>query len=287
MNFPELEGNENLKNSLDELEHSNRMPHAVIISGGSESQRALLAKHLSKWAVCSESERPCGKCKNCLNAESKAHSDIYYAEGSGKTNIYNKDELTKIVNDAYIKPNEADRKVYVFEECDRRLPVISQNAFLKTLEEPPQDVLFIMTCENSRALLETIRSRAVEFTLESDDSVSEEALALAKGIAQGIISPSEMKLLRATYLLNDRQLALDALDAVILLLRDGLAVYVGSQAELDVETADALCRKLTRAKFLKLIELTQDAQSKIYANVSLKLISVWLCAEYRRNVWQK
>lgn len=287
MNFDKLEGNDNLKKSLTQLENANRMPHAVIISGGTESQRGELAKHLSKWAVCSAESKPCGVCKNCLNAEAKAHSDIYYAKGSGKTGIYNKDELSEIIRDASIKPNQADRKVYVFEECDRRFPVISQNAFLKTLEEPPQDVLFIMTCSSARSLLETIRSRAMEFKLESSEQLSGDALDIAREIALGIVSPSEMKLLRATYLLSERELALKSLDALVLLLRDGLAVYVGSTAEYDETIADALCRKLTRSKFLKLIELTQDAQKKIYSNVSLKLISVWLCGEFRRNVWQK
>ncbi len=287
MNFGQLEGNEHLKKSLTELERAQRMPHAIIISSGSEQQRAELATHLAMWAVCSGGEKPCGKCKNCLNAEHRAHSDVYYAKGSGKTNIYNKDELKGMIRDASVKPNQADRKVYVLEECDRRLPVISQNTFLKTLEEPPQDVLFIMTCENSRSLLETIRSRAVEFALESDSRLDEEALGVAREIALGIVSPSEIDLLRATYLLNERALALEALDALTLLLRDGLSVYVGAKAELDSEIAEALCRKLTRSKFLNLIELTQNAQSKINANVSLKLISVWLCGQYRRNVWQK
>lgn len=287
MNFSRLEGNDNLKKTLMELESANRMPHAVIISGGSEEKRGELSLHLSMWAVCSDSDKPCGKCKNCLNAHEKAHSDVYYAKGSGKTNIYNKEEIERVIRDASVKPNQADRKVYVLEECDKRLPVISQNAFLKTLEEPPQDVLFIMTCENPMALLETIRSRAVIFTLESDRTPSGNALSAAKKIAEGMVSSSEMRLMKATYLLNERALALDALDALILLLRDGLALCLGAEAELDPETAERLCRKLTRSKFLKAIELTRDAKSKIHSNVSLKLISVWLCAEYRRNVWQK
>jgi DNA polymerase-3 subunit delta' len=287
LDFPELQGNEQLKKSLSELERGGRMPHAVIISSGNAEGRRILTKRLSMWAVCSKDNPPCGKCKDCQNVQSDVHCDVYFAKGSGKTDIYKKEEIAAIIRDSYVKPNQALRKVYVFEDCDRKLPVISQNAFLKTLEEPPQDTLFILTCESSRSLLDTIRSRAVEFSLENTEQINEEAYSLAKEIARGIVSPGEINLLRSTYKMNDRALALDTLDSIAALLRDGLAVYIGSTAEIDSDTADLLCRKLTKSRFLKLIELTQDAKSKVYANVSLKLISLWLCAEYRRNVWQK
>ena len=287
MNFLNFNGNNNLKSSLNALEKQNRMPHAIIINGGNLESRNQLASHLAMWAVCSQEEKPCYSCKNCLNAESKSHSDIYFAKGEGKTNIYNKEELNKIIKDSFIKPNQADRKVYILEECDRRFPIISQNAFLKTLEEPPQDVLFIMTCENSNVLLSTILSRATVFTLEREEEINSETLSLAKEIALGIVVSSELELLKATYKLNTRDLSIEVLSYVISLLRDGLAVSVGSTPVTDADTATRLCKKLTKTQYLKLIEITQDAIRKISQNVSLKLISTWLCGEYRRISWQR
>lgn len=288
MIFPDIKGNENLKHSLMKLEKSNRMPHAVIIDGGSESARLALAEHLAMWAVCeSGGEKPCSSCKGCNLAKAKAHSDIHYAKGEGKTEIYNKDEIMFIIKDSYVKPFIANKKVYILSECDRKLPVISQNIFLKTLEEPPQDVLFILTCQSSKSLLETIRSRAVTFTLESDMNVNEEYLELAKEMAAGMVAKSEMELLMATYKLDERAKALSVLDLVILLLRDGLAVYVGAQAELDSETAETLCKKLTKKNYIELIEITKEAQLNITRNVGLKLVSTDLCAKCRRALWQR
>lgn len=287
MDFPQINGNESLKKSLSDLMEHNRMPHAVVINGGTPEQRDTLANTLTMWAVCSADNKPCGVCKNCVNAKGRTHSDIYYAQGSGKTEIYNKDELTKIISDASIKPNEADRKVYVFSECDGKLPVISQNVFLKTLEEPPQDVLFLLTCEDSRGLLETIRSRCSVFTLENNSQPDEEALQLAKEIVLGIVSLSEMNLLRATYKLTDRHKSLETLDLIALLLRDGLAVCCGGEAETDAEVAQTLCKKLMKSHYLKLIDITKDAKVKINQNVGLKLVGTWLCAEYRRTLWQR
>lgn len=288
MIFPDFIGNEKLKEQLLNLEKQNRMPHAVIIDGGSEELRLSLAEHLAMWAVCeSEEDKPCGECKGCTLAKAKSHSDIHYSKGEGKTEIYNKDEMSFIVKDAYIKPFISNRKVYILSECDRKLPVISQNIFLKTLEEPPQDVLFIMTCKTSKSLLETIRSRAMTFTLESELSYDEEHLELAREIALGITAQTEMELLKATYKLDERAKSLTVLDLVIMLLRDGLSVSLGCEAELDLQCAEALCKKLTKKNYIELIDITKDAQLKITQNVGLKLVSTELCAKYRRALWQR
>lgn len=286
MIFPDIKGNEKIKTSLSGLQ--SRMPHAIIIDGGSAQLRETLADHLAMWAVCeSGGEKPCGACKGCTLAKAKSHSDIYYAKGEGKTEIYNKDIMSFIIKDAYIKPYISEKKVYILSECDRKFPVISQNIFLKTLEEPPLDVLFIMTCESAKSLLETIRSRAFSFTLESELSCDEEELSLAKEIVTGITARSEMELLKATYKLDSRNKSLNVLDLIIMLLRDGLALYLGGEAELDAETARTLCKKLTKKNYMELIEITKDAKTKILQNVGLKLVSTDLCAKYRRTLWQR
>lgn len=286
MNFLDLQLNTSLKNSLNSLDKGKRMPHALIISGGSADNRDALCRHLAAWAVCSsENERPCGSCKNCKNAFDKAHSDIYYAKGSGKTKIYNVDELRDIIRDASIKPNQADRKVFIFEECDKKLSDISQNALLKTLEEPPQDILFILTCENSKNLLETIRSRTVTLNLGDEREVSGKSKDLAEEILTGMLDSSEIELMKATYKLNERFAALETLDSIVEMLRDGLCTQSGFAPESNTEIAEKLCRKLTKVQFLELIEITNSAQLKINQNVAPGLVGTWLCSQYRKTVW--
>lgn len=287
MNFENFKGNENLKKTLNAIEHHNRMPHALIINGGTEESRSSIALFLSVWAVCGGEEKPCYKCKDCINAESKCHCDIYFAKGEGKTCIYTKDEIKKIIKDSYIKPNQSDRKIYILEECDKRFPMISQNVFLKTLEEPPKNVIFILTCENSNSLLSTIRSRATVFNLDNSTDYSEESLKFAQEIALGIISPGEIGLLKSLDKLSSRDIFLETLSTLIMLLRDGLAVSVDAKAVTNEQTAFQLCKKLTKLQFLKLIELTNNAIIKVNQNVSLKLLSTWLCGEYRRISWQR
>lgn len=286
MNFLDLQLNNNLENSLNSLDKGNRMPHAFIISGGNKTSRKALADHLAAWAVCSsDADRPCGICKDCKNAFERAHSDIHYAIGAGKTQIYKAEELKWIVGDASIKPNQADRKVYVFGECDKKLPEISQNILLKTIEEPPQDILFILTCENDKTMLETIRSRAVTLNLGDEKETSDESSQLAREILSGVVMSGEIDLLRATYKLSDRFKAIETLDCAAQMLGDGLCMITGYEPERNRDISEQLCRKLTKAQFLELIGITRSAQQKINQNVSLELVSTWLCSQYRKTVW--
>ncbi|MDD5796206.1 MAG: hypothetical protein PUD24_04645 [Oscillospiraceae bacterium] len=288
MNFLDFQIDSSLKEELNSLEKQNKLPHAVILNGGNNEQRLRTAVFLSMWAVCSEkSNIPCGKCKACINAEERTHSDVYYAQGSGKTEIYNVDEIRKINADTVIKPNSAEKKVYIFLNADKRMPVISQNTFLKTLEEPPDNVLFILTTENSNMLLSTILSRATVFNIPLKDKFEEESLELAKNIVKGILKPSEIDLLFSTGKLNKKQTALDVLAIVSRLFRDGLSCSVGGKCTVDDECGRALAKRLTKSRLLSLIELNEKAIVKINQNVNLNLLATWLCGEYRRISWQK
>ena len=74
--------NEKLKKTLAEFEADNRLPHAVIIEGGDADTRVEFADDLAAWAVCTGENKPCGECKNCVNAAAHSHSDIYFAKWS-------------------------------------------------------------------------------------------------------------------------------------------------------------------------------------------------------------
>lgn len=287
MNFLGLDLGEGLKNQLEAMEKSHRMPHALIITGGNESTRSAFADFLCKWCVCTaDSERPCGECPQCLKAESKNHIDIYFAKGSGKTDIISVEEIRNITRDTAIMPHEAYKKVYVLKDADKRMGNESMNAFLKTLEEPMQDILFILTAENVKAVPQTILSRCTCLTLESLRELSEETKEAAKAILLGIIDSSELNLLKATSLLSTRQKSLEILPVIRTVLCDALSISVGAKALFDEELASKLRQRLTKNKIIRLIDVTSDAINKTNRNVSPVLLSTWLCGEYRRISWQ-
>lgn len=289
MNFKEYNFDEKIEKQLLSITSQNRLPHAIIITGGDSSLRDKLCGFLCKFAVCSDENSPCNKCRNCEKAEALSHPDISYIKGSTKTKnqIYNKDIIEELIRDTAIIPNEASTKVYVLKDVDEKLPVISQNAFLKTLEEPPQDIVFIMTCKDASLLLETILSRCTTVNISGSEQFTDEAVALANSIAEAMVELSEYPLLREVNKLNKRESFLMVIPPLKLIFRDVLVMSTGGNALGNIEIAKKLNRKLTAEKALSLLNTVEKAQNMINSNVNINLLCTWLCTEFRRNIWQK
>lgn len=165
MNFDTFIGNSKVISRIKELILEDKVPHAIIIEGEKGLGKATLAGIIAKALVCrGEAEKPCGSCSGCIKAEAGSHPDIAYIKGAGKTMAIPVEAIRQIRKDAYVIPSEAKKKVYILTNADNTQPA-AQNAFLKVFEEPPESAVFIITCANSKNLLETIRSRAVLFSL--------------------------------------------------------------------------------------------------------------------------
>jgi DNA polymerase III gamma/tau subunit len=104
-------------------------------------------------------------CDVCTKIEKKIHPDIIYIEKCSLTTI-GIEEIRKIRKSAYIMPNEAKYKIYIVKYGELLTPQ-AQNAFLKILEEPPKNVIFIVICDNSSNLLKTIKSRFQIFGIDN------------------------------------------------------------------------------------------------------------------------
>ncbi len=287
MNFNGFSFDTAVQNALSELENNGRIPHAIILECENKETALNAAKHLAMYTVCTSREKPCCTCLNCQKASLMSHPDISYAYPEKKSKTYSIEQIRSIAKDAYILPNEADAKVYIFEEADNRLSVIAQNSFLKLLEEPPQNVHFILLCENAQKLLITILSRCTVVRLKQKANISEKSLKNAQKIVNGIISSREYDLLLALNVLSDKQSADETLSAVRTLLRDGLAVSVGGSTLLDGTLGKNLAARFTKGQIIQMIELTQSSAIKIKQNININLLTTWLCGEYRRISWQR
>ncbi|MER2147536.1 MAG: hypothetical protein ABS987_00120 [Ruminococcus sp.] len=287
MNYNGFEFDEPTKRLLDEMDAGGRLPHALIIESEQEDKAAQLALFLSMAAVCDNAERPCGVCKNCLNAQKKNHPDVQYLQLEPKKKQYTVDQMRALIADAYILPNEANAKVYVLEQCDDRFSTLAQNTFLKLSEEPPQNVFFILLCKSARRLLTTILSRFTVIRLKGSASFDDDALAAAKSIAEGIVDTREYPLLKALLCLQNKEQAGDILAAVKQSLRDALVILSGGDAIGDRETAQKLASRLTRKKLLQMMELCDAMLGKIKQNGNINLLITWMCGEFRRITWQR
>ena len=269
------------------LEHS-CLPHAVVLECRDKQAALDTALYLSRWAVCTGKEKPCGVCNACIKAVKNSHPDIYTAQTAGKTRAIPVDEIRKICMDAYIVPNEAPVKVYLLFDTDN-MQQGAQNAFLKVLEEPPQNILFILTCENAENLLPTIRSRATVFHLSSTSSgqiqdipAEQKAYALALQICQALYTGGEMRLLELTGALSDKAFAADVLAQLTPLLRGALVCSVTGNTQAAPQEA-ALCAHIRKQGLLNLLNVISTAQAKLIRNVNMALFCTWLCAAFRQE----
>ncbi len=160
VNLHNIVGNEALKERLSDEIEKKTFSHAYIIEGPKGSGRHTLALNISAALSClDEKDIPCGNCKNCKKILSSASPDIIvFGLEDGKASI-GVETVRKLKDDISTAPNDLNIKIYVIEDADL-MTVQAQNAFLLSLEEPPEYVIFLLICENSGELLETVRSRA-------------------------------------------------------------------------------------------------------------------------------
>ncbi|MBQ3300171.1 MAG: hypothetical protein IJG99_07795 [Ruminococcus sp.] len=289
MNFCGFSFDSETRGQVSRLAQSGRLPHAVIIESKSEEQAKNLAALLSAYAVCEGEDKPCGVCRQCKNALANAHPDIKKLEPDkkSKSGIYSIEQIRDLSVDAQVRPNDADAKVYIFEEADKRFPEVQQNAFLKLLEEPPQRIYFLLLVKSAKALLPTIRSRCTVIRTGGEEAISDEAAQSAKEIITGILSPREYELILAMRALTEKTQQAGILLAVKNHLRDALVTLSGGDANSDKELARKLASKLTRKKIIEMIELTDSCDYKLRQNININLLTTWLCGEYRRILWQR
>ncbi len=160
----EFSGNGELLSRCASLLDSGKFPHAVIVEGEDGLGKSTFSRLIAKGLLCSGDHPLCGECAHCLKVSKGIHPDLMIVRGEGKSGSISVDSIRNVRSDAYTPPNEARRKVYIIEDCEK-LPAASQNALLKVFEEPPAGAVFILTCRSRMSLLTTILSRARVFSL--------------------------------------------------------------------------------------------------------------------------
>jgi len=153
--------------------------HAYILTGPSGIGKTMLAREVSKGLLCSQptQDGACGHCSFCLYFDEGCHPDFReLALSSGEKTIRVAEVRSRIGVDVSILPQLSSRKVYLIDADG--LNEEGQNALLKTLEEPPPSIVFILTVADSGKLLKTILSRSVVITLSPNSE--QEILAILR-----------------------------------------------------------------------------------------------------------
>lgn len=163
-----------IKNLIHSVQ-SGTASHAYIFEGARGLFKHEAARLFAAALTCSnKSIAPCNSCDACIQAKSLTNPDIIYIDKPSDRKTIGVEPIRALNDDVAIRPFYAQKKVYIINEGDILTPE-AQNAFLKTLEEPPEYAVFIIIVENSSVLLPTVLSRAslIHFSPVSDRLVEE------------------------------------------------------------------------------------------------------------------
>ena len=162
-NLDELVGQEFISTTLKQALLLKKIAPAYLFNGprgtGKTSSARIFAKSLNCLSFNSPTSEPCGKCELCVQINEGIALDIIEIDAASNTGVEN---IREIIERARFSPSQARWKVYVIDEC-HMLSTAASNALLKTIEEPPPRVVFILATTNPERVLETIHSRCQKF----------------------------------------------------------------------------------------------------------------------------
>ena len=161
--FDELVGQDPITSTLKQALTSDRIAPAYIFSGPRGTGKTSSARIFAKSLNCLKSEQattsPCGECELCKGINSGNALDVIEIDAASNTGVEN---IRELIERSRFAPAKARWKVYVIDEC-HMLSTAAFNALLKTLEEPPRQVVFILATTDPQRVLPTILSRCMRF----------------------------------------------------------------------------------------------------------------------------
>ncbi len=262
-------------------------PHGVLVECQNSNEGEDFARFIANALVCTGDNKPCSVCPDCVKAQGKGHPDIFETDGiKGKSKNFTVDAVREIRDDAFVIPNESDKKIYILKN-GHNMNEQAQNAILKILEEPPSYVYFIIVTESKSTMLETVLSRVQVYSLLSDEGVVTEKEATAvKNLVGAILNINELALMEQTAVFQkNNQFAKSVLILMTEVFRDALVKKNGFVRDFRFpEETNNLCKNLTAKSLLNLISSCDELINSIDRNCNNNLLLVRMCYEFKRAI---
>lgn len=162
-NFSELVGQSHVMQALANALDQNRLHHAYLFTGTRGVGKTTIARIFAKALNCQQgiSSTPCGVCETCRSIDEGRFIDLIEVDAASKTKV---DDTREILDNVQFAPTQGRYKVYLIDEV-HMLSKSSFNALLKTLEEPPEHVKFLLATTDPHKLPITVLSRCLQFNL--------------------------------------------------------------------------------------------------------------------------
>ena len=245
------------------------LSHALLFSGSGD--RIAAAQYAAAAMECQGGgQKPCGTCPACRKVFSGIHPDVITVRDEAHKNL-SVDTVRQIRADAYIRPNEGARKVYIFPDCTI-LTEQDQNVLLKIVEEGPPYAAFLFCAENSSMVLQTLRSRCVELKLHPAVNVEKESSEAGVELCRLLAAGKRGTVTELMVRLEKKRLDRDGLAAMLDQARTLLAAALLAQYGQSPEGPDAalivqLGKRLTKQRIMGTIELLQTYRGACSYNV--------------------
>ncbi|MEA9914634.1 DNA polymerase III subunit gamma/tau [Xanthomonas campestris pv. raphani] len=165
--FAELVGQEHVVRALSNALDSGRVHHAFLFTGTRGVGKTTIARIFAKSLNCETgtSADPCGTCPACLDIDAGRYIDLLEIDAASNTGV---DDVREVIENAQYMPSRGKFKVYLIDEV-HMLSKAAFNALLKTLEEPPEHVKFLLATTDPQKLPVTVLSRCLQFNLKRLD----------------------------------------------------------------------------------------------------------------------
>lgn len=151
-------GNKLILSTINKSVENKTFSHSYIFSGNYGLGKKTIAEYFAKTILC-ETNSACGICPSCVSINNKNNPDIVYVKPTKKS-LGVQDIRSQVIQKLNLKPYKYDYKIFILENCET-ITIESQNALLKSIEEPPDYAIFFLITENLNNFLNTILSRCI------------------------------------------------------------------------------------------------------------------------------
>lgn len=266
--FEEVSGQKHIVKTLENAVKQNKIGHAYLFCGPRGTGKTTIARLLAKAVNCEGENPPCNECESCLAIQNGSHPDVIEIDAASNNGV---DDVRDLIEKVKFAPTMGKYKIYIIDEV-HMMSTSGFNALLKTLEEPPDYVIFILATTDPQKVLPTIISRCQRFDfgkISQEDIIGRIRDVLSK---ENIESDEESIQLIASLADGGMRDALSILDQCIAFSPDKLDVNVINEIY-GITTVDEKINLLRYVKDKDTINLLQLYRKYVTQGIDIKRFS--------------